>query len=127
MGAQGGNPFQGGFNHFQGGLNHAGQKHQIGFKNNLASTLQGASNASHNQNTGGGSNTAPPNAAPIAPVNQAQTRATKYSDYRLKYPDLIADLEAVNNGSAAYSIPVMAVKYGVSEATIFRIKKAIFI
>jgi len=58
---------------------------------------------------------------------QAHTRDTKYSDYYEKYPELVQELQAVNAGQVKKTIKELAQNHAVHEATIYRIKKAIFV
>lgn len=58
---------------------------------------------------------------------QAHARDTKYSDYYEKYPELVQELQAVNAGQVKKTIKELAKNHAVHEATIYRIKKAIFV
>ncbi len=56
-----------------------------------------------------------------------KSRATKDTDYRKKYPELIADLHSLNKGSLEATTGELAAKHGISEGTVYRVKKALFI
>lgn len=58
---------------------------------------------------------------------QHQSRAMKHSDYFEKYPELINDLQAVNAGEMKATVKELAEHHNVHEATIYRVKKAIFV
>lgn len=56
-----------------------------------------------------------------------KSRATKDTDYRKKYPQLIEDLHLLNKGSLEATTGELAAKHGVSEGTVYRVKKAVFV
>ena len=77
-------------------------------------------------NLGGGQEPTPPD-TPKHFEAPLKSRATKDTDYRKKYPQLIADLHALNKGNLEATTGELAVKHGVSEGTVYRVKKAVFI
>lgn len=86
----------------------------IGFKATLKDTLKDSS-----VNTG--------NSLESSLEAALKSRQTKDTDYQQKYPDLIADLHELNRGNLEATTAQLATRHGVSEGTIYRVKKAVFI